>query len=173
MELLDRLTKIKMLVFDMDGVLTNGKLFVMPDGNWFRTSDIKDGFAIQLAVKSNMIVAVITGSHDIGMELRLKHLGVTEFHQQVKSKSDSLKYLINKYNLSEHEVLFMGDDIPDLEAFEVCGVSVCPADAAVELIENADYISVKTGGNGCVREIIEKVLKAQGKWQLKQSIQSI
>lgn len=173
MELLDRLTKIKMLVFDMDGVLTNGKVFVMPDGTWFRTSDIKDGYAIQFAIKCNLIVAVITGSCDAGMELRLKHLGVTEFHQQVKSKSSSLLNLIQKYNLSQNEVLFMGDDIPDLEAFEICGISACPADAVSELVQSADFIAIRTGGNGCVREIIEKVLKAQGKWYLKNSIQSI
>lgn len=173
MELLDRLTKIKMFVFDMDGVLTNGKVLVMPDGNWFRTSDIKDGYAIQFALKCNFIVAVITGSQDAGMELRLKHLGVTEFHQQVKSKSNSLLNLIQKYSLSQNEVLFMGDDIPDLEAFEICGVSACPADAVSELIQRADYIAIKTGGNGCVREIIEKVLKVQGKWHLNNTIQSI
>jgi 3-deoxy-D-manno-octulosonate 8-phosphate phosphatase (KDO 8-P phosphatase) len=173
MELLDRLTNIKMLVFDMDGVLTNGKVFVMPDGNCYRTSDIKDGYAIQFAIKCNLVVAVITGSHDAGMEVRFKHLGVTEFHQQVKSKSNSLLNLINKYNLSQNEVLFMGDDIPDIEAFEISGVSVCPSDAVSELIQRADYITTKTGGNGCVREIIEKVLKVQGKWHLKNTIQSI
>ena len=91
MQLLEQLTKIKMLVFDMDGVLTNGKVFVLPDGTWFRTSDIKDGYAIQLAVKSNLIVAIITGSHDTGMEVRLKHLGVNEFHQRVKSKFSIVK----------------------------------------------------------------------------------
>lgn len=173
MQLLEQLTKIKMLVFDMDGVLTNGKVFVLPDGTWFRTSDIKDGYAIQLAIKCDLIVAVITGSHDTGMEMRLKHLGVTEFHQQVKSKSDKLKTLLDKYRLSSSEVLFMGDDIPDLEAFEISGVSACPADAATELLQSADFIAVQTGGNGCVREVIEKVLKVQGKWETKKSIQSI
>ena len=157
MDLLQRLTRIKMFVFDMDGVLTNGKLYLMPDGSWVRTADIKDGYALQMAVKSNFIVAVISGSHDTNMALRLNHLGVTEFHQKVKSKSAKLLGLIEKYKITTSEVLFMGDDIPDLEAFEVCGVRACPADAVPELIQNADYIALQNGGNGCVREIIEKV----------------
>ena len=173
MNLLERLSRIRMLVFDMDGVLTDGKIMVMPDGQWVRTSDIKDGYAIQLAVKNKLIIAVITGSHDAGIASRLIKLGVSEFYPQVISKSAVLSSLMDKYSLVSEEVLFMGDDIPDLEAFEIAGIKACPSNAAAELLSKADFISTRVGGDGCVREILEKVLKIKGKWGTENKISSI
>jgi 3-deoxy-D-manno-octulosonate 8-phosphate phosphatase (KDO 8-P phosphatase) len=173
MNLLERLSRIKMLVFDMDGVLTNGKIMVLPDGQWVRTSDIKDGYAIQHAVKSKLIIAIITGSQDSGMASRLLKLGVSEFYQHVVSKSEVLSSLMDKYGLVSDEVLFMGDDMPDLEAFAIAGIKACPSNAASELLSKADFISTRVGGDGCVREIIEKVLKIKGKWGSEITISSI
>ncbi len=173
MNLLERLARIKMLVFDMDGVLTDGKIIVMPDGQWVRSTNIKDGYAIQLAVKSKLIIAVITGSHDVGIASRLLKLGVTEFYQQVKSKSEALSSLMHKYNMGSDDVLFMGDDMPDLEAFEIAGIKACPSNAAAELLAKADFISTKIGGDGCVREVLEKILKVNGKWGTENKISSI
>lgn len=162
-----------MLVFDMDGVLTDGRIIVLPDGHWVRSTNIKDGFAIQLAIKNNLIIAVITGSYDSGIAARLLKLGVKDFCQNVAVKSDVLLALMAKYNLLSEDVLFMGDDIPDLEAFEISGVKACPNDASEELLSRADFISTKAGGSGCVREIIEKVLRIKGKWSIEHKISSI
>jgi 3-deoxy-D-manno-octulosonate 8-phosphate phosphatase (KDO 8-P phosphatase) len=173
MNLLERLAQVKLLVFDMDGVLTDGKIIVMPDGQWVRQMDIKDGYAIQLAIRSGLEIAVITGSHDVGIEKRLLKLGVTRFFQKVSDKAPVLADLIASLGLSKQEVLYMGDDVPDLEAFELSGIRVCPSDAAPDLLEVADYISPFAGGSGCVRDMLEKVLRIKGLWYKSAGIQSI
>lgn len=173
MNLLERFARVKLLVFDMDGVLTNGKIIVMPDGQWVRQMDIKDGYAIQLAIRSGLEIAVITGSHDVGIEKRLLKLGVNRFYHQVMSKATVLGELIASLGLTQDEVLYMGDDVPDLEAFELAGIRVCPSDAAADLLEVADYISPFSGGSGCVRDLLEKVLRIKGLWYKREGIQSI
>ncbi|MEN9950808.1 MAG: hypothetical protein RLY85_1560 [Bacteroidota bacterium] len=173
MNLLERFARVKLLVFDMDGVLTNGKIIVMPDGQWVRQMDIKDGYAIQLAIRSGLEIAVITGSHDVGIEKRLLKLGVNRFYHQVKAKAIVLGELIASLGLTQDEVLYMGDDVPDLEAFELAGIRVCPSDAAADLLEVADYISPFSGGSGCVRDLLEKVLRIKGLWYKRDGIQSI
>jgi 3-deoxy-D-manno-octulosonate 8-phosphate phosphatase (KDO 8-P phosphatase) len=173
MNLLERLARVKLLVFDMDGVLTNGKILVMPDGQWVRQMDIKDGYAIQLAIRSGLEIAIITGSHDEGIEKRLLKLGVNRFYQKVAAKAIVLSELIASLGLTQEEVLYMGDDVPDLEAFELAGIRVCPNDAAADLLEVADYISPFAGGLGCVRDTLEKVLRIKGLWYHKTGIQSI
>ena len=173
MSILEKFSRVKLLAFDLDGVLTNGKLLVMPDGEWIREMDIKDGYALQHAVKSGLHIAVITGSSSRAVGQRLNKLGVVDYYEQVASKAEVLSSLMNRLDLQQHEVLFMGDDIPDLDAFSVAGLTTCPADAVQEVISNAAYISPYTGGNGCVRDVIEKVMKTKGTWLNSTNTQSI
>ena len=173
MHLLEKLEQVRLLVFDLDGVLTNGKILVMPNGEWIREMDIKDGYAIQHAVKSGLNVAVITGSLSKPVKERLLKLGVELFFENTPQKSLIINQLLSKFNINKASALFMGDDLPDLDAFEAVGIKTCPADAATELLQQADYISPKSGGNGSVRDIIEKVLRTQGKWAAPVNIQSI
>ena len=172
MNLLERLLNINLMVFDLDGVLTNGKILLNSDGEWLRQMDIKDGYAIQLAIKSGIEIAVVSGSNSVHVESRLKKLGVEVFVQGATHKSDQLLFLLQKLSLKKENLLYMGDDIPDLDAFSVAGVNACPADAAHEIKDAADIISLKNGGDGCVRELIEKVMRVQGKWNADNNIKS-
>lgn len=173
MSLLEKFSRVKLIAFDLDGVLTNGKLLIMPDGEWIREMDIKDGYALQHAVKAGLHIAVITGSSSQAVGQRLKKLGINHFFEHTTSKAEVLSSLIKTFALQHDEVLFMGDDIPDLDAFNVAGIKTCPADAVQEVIAKADYISPCTGGNGCARDVIEKVMKTKGLWLNNTSTQSI
>jgi len=173
MELLEKFNHIRLLAFDLDGVLTNGKLLLSPDGEWMREMDIKDGFALQHAIRSGFYVAVVSGSSSLPVRKRLEMLGITLFYENVHSKSKVLGKLMEEYGLEPGQVLFMGDDIPDLDAFKVTGLRCCPADAVHEVKERADYISHKVGGDGAARDVIEKVLRVQDKWLTTEGIQSI
>jgi 3-deoxy-D-manno-octulosonate 8-phosphate phosphatase (KDO 8-P phosphatase) len=173
MHLLEKLEQVKLLIFDLDGVLTNGKILVMPNGEWIREMDIKDGYALQFAVKAGLKVAVITGSSSFPVKERLAKLGIELFFENTPQKSLIIKRLLSDLNIDKSAALFMGDDLPDLDAFEAVGIKSCPADAAPELLQLADYISPKLGGNGCARDIIEKTLRTQGKWNASTNIQSI
>ena len=173
MHLLEKLEQVQLLVFDLDGVMTNGKILVMPNGEWIREMDIKDGYALQHAVKSGLKVAVITGSSSSPVKERLSKLGVELFFENTPQKSLVINKLLNELGIDKAFALFMGDDLPDLDAFQAVGIKTCPADAATELLQQADYISPKSGGHGCVRDIIEKVLRTQGKWSAPTYIQSI
>ena len=171
--LLVRFSKIKLMAFDLDGVLTNGKLLIQNDEQWLREMDIKDGLAIQLAVQQGFHVAVITGSFSDAVEQRLQYLGVNNFFQKIKKKSEKIEELMSLYCLQSDQVLFMGDDLPDLDAFSVSGLKTCPADAVSEIKEKADYISIRNGGDGAARDVIEKVMKTQGKWHTAKMTSSI
>lgn len=171
--LLVKFSKIKLLAFDLDGVLTNGKLLIQKDQHWLREMDIKDGLALQMAIQQNFQIAVITGSYSDACAERLKYLGVKHFIQKAKRKSEQINELMSTYQLHKEEVLFMGDDLPDLDAFSVSGLKTCPADAATEIKIQADYISPRNGGDGAVRDVIEKVMRTQDKWQIQGSTQSI
>ena len=173
MNLLERLLHIKLMVFDLDGVLTDGKVLLIGNGEWTRQMHIKDGYAIQHAIKSGFQIAVISGSHSDQVDMRLKKLGVTTFIQGANKKSTHLIQMLQQHGYSNENLLYMGDDIPDLDPFNIAGVKVCPADAAVELKTAADIITLKEGGNGCVREIIEKVMRIQDKWNEDNEISSI
>jgi len=172
MNLLERFLNINLMVFDLDGVLTNGKILLNSDGEWLRQMDIKDGYAIQLAIKSGIEIAVVSGSFSDQAAQRLKKLGVDIFIQGANNKSEHLLFLLQKLSLKNDNLLYMGDDIPDLDAFRIAGVKSCPADAANEVKDAADFISSKNGGDGCVREIIEKVMRVQGKWKTDNNIKS-
>lgn len=171
--LIDLFSKIRLVVMDMDGVLTDGKLLLLDDSNWVRKMDIKDGYSIQYAIKKGLKIAVVSGSFSEAMRLRMGKLGVDSFYENVKDKSDKIEYLAQFHGLLREEILYIGDDIPDLSAFKVVGLKACPADAVPEVKERADYISCFKGGDGCVRDILEKILKVQGLWNIDSDIASI
>lgn len=157
----------------MDGVLTDGSLLILPDGEWVRRMHIKDGFILQLAVRSGYRLILVTGSFSKPVVDRLQTLGITEIYQHVRDKAECLRSIQAKYGLNQEEIMFIGDDIPDLSAMEIAGLSCCPADAARDVLDKADYISTVKGGEGCVRDILEKLMRVQGKWDLQNDIRSL
>jgi len=164
--MLDIFKNINVFVFDIDGVLTDGSLLVMDGGLMIRRMQVKDGYALQLAVKRGYSIFVISGGNSPQVKERLSKLGVEDIYMPVENKLKKLKELINKYQLQKEEILYMGDDIPDLEVMQYCGLACCPADAVSEIKTVSRYISPLKGGEGCVRDVIEKVMKLQGKWIL-------
>ena len=156
----------------MDGVLTDGNIVVDNDNNWIRSMNIRDGYALQLAKKSGFEVLVISGSESSSVRDRLNRLGVTEVFMKVVDKEAFLKKYIDEKKLALTEFLFMGDDIPDYYCMKMAGIAACPADASAEIKEIASYISPFKGGVGCVRDVIEKVLKLNNKWPLKNDVPS-
>lgn len=162
--MLDQFNKIKGFVFDIDGVLTDGQIYVIEGQIPFRTMNIKDGYALQHAFKKGYPIIVISGGNSHAAKERLERLGIEEVFISVSNKVELLRGLadMNKWNLEEF--VYMGDDIPDLEAMKICGYRACPKDAVEEIKALATFISTKDGGKGCVRELIEKTLKAQSKW---------
>ncbi|MAZ55991.1 MAG: 3-deoxy-D-manno-octulosonate 8-phosphate phosphatase [Flavobacteriales bacterium] len=167
----NKLIKIKAIVLDVDGVLTNGGLIIYPDGKFLRQMNAKDGYAIKNALNKGYIIAVITGGREQNVKDRLTHLGVNEVFLNAHNKLPILKDFIKKYTLQKEEVLYMGDDIPDLEILKYVGVSCCPRDAVQEVKDVCNYISNKKGGEGCVRDVIEQTLKVTDKWDLNGKIQ--
>lgn len=158
------LSRIRAFVFDVDGVLSMNNISIGHDGQPQRTANIKDGYALQLAVKSGLKVAIITGGRSNAVRERYMGLGITDIIQGVSVKVDAYSEWLLREGLKEDEVLYMGDDIPDYEAMSRCGLPACPADAAPEIRDIARYISPMCGGMGCVRDVIEQVLRAQGLW---------
>jgi len=160
----EKFSTVTTFVFDVDGVLTDGKLLVMPDGEFLRSMNIKDGYAMQLAIKKGYKIAVISGGHSKGVPVRLEKLGITEVNMGVKDKIEVLNTFIQKHKIDIGKILCMGDDVPDIPMMKMCGISACPADAVHDVMVTAQYISDKNGGDGCVRDVIEQVMKAQGTW---------
>ncbi|HYV91057.1 MAG TPA: HAD hydrolase family protein [Chitinophagales bacterium] len=153
------------VVLDVDGVLTDGSLIITEKGEQLRTMNIRDGYALKQGVLNGLVIAIISGSISEGVTKRLNRLGVREILMKVKDKSKALKKLAGKRNLDLSKTIYIGDDVPDLDAMKLCGVPCCPADAIPEILSIAKYISPLGGGKGCVRDILEKVLKLQGKWE--------
>ena len=173
MNILQKFKPIKLIAMDVDGVLTDGKLWLMPSLDLVRNMDIKDGYALQLAVKKGYHVVVISGAVDTGaVENRLKGLGILDVNMAVKDKSALLNKKISEWGFTRDQVLFIGDDIHDYEVMKNVGLSCCPADAVAEIIQIADYISSYKGGCGCVRDVIEKVLKLNNDWDLDAEVVS-
>lgn len=158
------LKKIRAVMFDVDGVLSAETIGLHPGGEPMRTVNIKDGYAIQLAVKKGLVVAIITGGNTAAIRKRYEGLGVAEVHMGCSVKIHTYEELMARYGLREEEVLYMGDDIPDYEIMRRCGCPCCPSDAAPEIKDVSVYISHRNGGYGCGRDVIEQVLRAQGKW---------
>ena len=154
----------------MDGVLTDGGIFVAAPGEWMRRMDIKDGYALQVAVKSGFNVVVISGSDSEAITSRLKKLGIGDIYMNVKEKKALLIAIAEERGWRWEETLYMGDDIPDYPCMELPLLSCCPEDAAAEIKRISSYISPLKGGYGCVRDVIEKVLKLNNCWPLETTV---
>jgi len=162
--LLTKFKDITTFIFDVDGVLTDGSVYVNDAGEQTRSFNIKDGYALQLAVKCGYNVCAISGSRSKIAIHRLNSLGIKDIFLGSSVKTETFKVYINERGISPMNVMYMGDDIPDLEVMRQVGMPVCPADAAEEIKELCEYISPLGGGKGCARDVIEKALKIQGKW---------
>jgi 3-deoxy-D-manno-octulosonate 8-phosphate phosphatase (KDO 8-P phosphatase) len=158
-----KLNKVSCFVFDLDGVLTDGTLLVTKEEN-YRRMNMRDGYALKAAAEAGYKIFVISGGHTVSVSDRLKNLKVTAYHQAVDDKVKVLKEVMENHNLQAENILYMGDDIPDYRAMKMCGVQTCPADAVPEIKSISIYVSDKTGGNGCARDVIEQVMRLHGKW---------
>ena len=158
------LNKIKAFAFDVDGVLSPSTIPMHISGEPLRMVNIKEGYAIQLAIKMGFPIAIITGGNTEAVRKRFEGLGVKDIFLGASAKLPIYESWLKKYQLCDEEVLYMGDDIPDIEIMRRVGLAVAPRDAAVDIIEIAHYISTFDGGMGCAREVIEQVLRAQNKW---------
>ena len=173
MNVLALLKNIKLFVLDVDGVLTDGSLILLENGEMARTMNIKDGYALQLAVKKGYDILIISGGKSEEVKVRLEKLGVKNIFLSVKNKKELLAKYIIKNNYSIEQVLYMGDDIPDVLVMQTVGVACAPADAVPEIKAIAHYISPIPGGKGCVRDVIEKVLKLNADWNDTDNIASV
>lgn len=159
-----KLRDIKAFVFDFDGVMTDGAVWMYADKETVRAGNIKDGYAIQYAIKKGYIVTVISGATSLSIDNRMESLGAPKIYTGASNKLEVYRLFMKEHGLKREEVLYMGDDIPDYEVMKEAGVSCCPLDAATEIKEIADYISLYAGGQGCVRDVIEQTLRLHGKW---------
>ena len=157
---------ITTLIFDIDGVLTDGSVFVTNAGEMLRTMNIRDGFALKAAVESGYNVCVISGGSNEGVRVRLRNLGITNIHLGCHDKVETFKEYIELFGILPEQVMYMGDDIPDFHVMKLVGLPTCPQDASPEIKAISKYISHKNGGKGAVREVIEQVMKVQGKWTM-------
>ena len=160
----EKLAAVRAFVFDFDGVMTDGSVWTLGNSETVRCGNIKDGFALQYAVKKGYIVAVISGATSLSIDHRMASLGVTQCYTGCGDKEKTFNEFLSKNNLSENQILYMGDDLPDYPLLKRAGISTCPADAAVEIKEICDYISLHPGGRGCVRDVIEQTLRLHGQW---------
>lgn len=158
------LKNITTFVFDVDGVLTDGNIQVSTSGELLRTMNTKDGFALKTAVDQGYHVCIISGGRNEGVRIRLQNLGITDIFLGADDKTQLLKDYAEKNNLNLENMVFVGDDLPDYHVMKMVGMPVCPQDAVQEIKAISKYVSHKKGGSGCVRDIIEQVLKVQGKW---------
>lgn len=168
----DLFKPIKVFIFDIDGVLTDGTVYVLEDGVQARRMSIKDGFALQMAAKNGYKVLIISGGHSPQVMGRLEKLGITEVHMSILDKKEFVLRYIQKNQLSPEQILYMGDDLPDLPVMSVVGLPCCPADAVNEVKEAARYISPLNGGFACARDVIEKVLRLNDDWHYRVDITS-
>ena len=160
----EEIAKIEAFVFDVDGVFTDGRITLTPEGEFIRSYNSKDGYAVAYALKKGYKVCIISGGRGKALEMRFKMLGANKIITGCMDKIVELQQFMEEYGLKNHQVAFMGDDLPDLEAMAHCGIAVCPSDAAAEIVEISHYVSPFRGGEGCVRDIIEQVLRARGDW---------
>lgn len=158
------LQDITTFIFDVDGVLTDGKVIVTSEGELLRTMNIKDGYAIKVAVDQGYNVCIISGGTNEGVRLRLRGLGVTDIYMGAHHKIDPFDEYLDLFNLDPGNVLYMGDDIPDIPPLKIAGLPCCPQNAVPEVKSVSKYVSHKKGGDGCVRDVIEQVLKIRGHW---------
>ena len=162
----ERLNHIKTFLFDVDGVLTNGSVLIMENGEVIRNMNSKDAYALQLAVKKGYRLAIITGGNSQAVKNALQGLGIEDVFLAQNDKLQCYKDYINEHNLKEEEIVFMGDDLPDYEVMKRVGIAACPNNAAHEIKQISIYISNRNGGEACARDIIEQVMRCQGTWEI-------
>jgi 3-deoxy-D-manno-octulosonate 8-phosphate phosphatase (KDO 8-P phosphatase) len=158
------LNHITTFILDVDGVLTDGTVHVAPNGEMLREMHIRDGFAMKAAIESGYHVCIISGGSNEGVRIRLRNLGITDIHLGSPNKVETFNEYIELYNIKPENVAYMGDDIPDYHVMKLVGLPSCPQDASPEIKAISNYISHKNGGKGAVRDLIEQVMKVQGKW---------
>jgi 3-deoxy-D-manno-octulosonate 8-phosphate phosphatase (KDO 8-P phosphatase) len=157
---------ITTFIFDVDGVLTDSSVHITPTGEMLRIMNIRDGFAMKAAIESGYHVCIISGGSNEGVRIRLRNLGITDIYLGTPDKVETFKEYCNIYQINPEHVLYMGDDIPDYHVMQLVELPTCPQDASPEIKAISKYISHKNGGKGAVREVIEQVMKVQGKWHL-------
>lgn len=155
---------ITTFIFDVDGVLTDGSVFVNNEGEMLRTMNIRDGYAMKAAVESGYNVCIISGGSNEGVRVRLRNLGIKNIHLGTPDKVETFDEYIDLHQIKQENILYMGDDIPDYQVMKLVGLPSCPQDACPEIKGISKYISHKNGGKGAVRDVIEQVMKVQGKW---------
>ena len=158
------LKNIKAFVFDVDGVFTDGSIYLIPGGHMSRVMNVLDGYAVVKAIKNNYKIGVITGGNDEMVKHRVHYLGIQDYYPKSHDKKMDLEDFKAKYHLKDEEILVMGDDIPDIVMMQNVGITTCPQNAVPEVKEVVDYISPIEGGKGAVRDVIEQVMKVQGTW---------
>jgi 3-deoxy-D-manno-octulosonate 8-phosphate phosphatase (KDO 8-P phosphatase) len=168
---LDNLVNVKGFIFDLDGVITSSQMPVLQDGRYLRQINVKDMFALMHAKNLRYNIAVVSGSDDEGIFTRLQALGIEDLYFGVENRMGIMESFMLRRGIPIDEIIYMGDDIPDLPAMDYAQIAVCPADACQEIKEAADYITLANGGQGAVREIIEMVLKTKGNWDFKKKIE--
>ena len=159
------LPKINTFIFDVDGVLTNGMLTIMPDGELVRHMNVKDGYAMKTALNKGYRICIISGGTNKAVKSRLAALGIQDIYLGAHDKIKQYNELVDKYDLKPENVIYMGDDIPDYPVMEKVSLPCCPNDAVPEIQNISKYISNKKGGEGCVRDVIEQVLRVQNNWE--------
>lgn len=162
----EKLNKITTFIFDIDGVFTDNKVLVMENGEVIRNVHSKDGYAVQLAIKKNYRLVILSGGNNVAVKNLLSKAGVQYLFINQHDKLQCYKDFIYENNLIDEEVMYMGDDLPDYEVMSRVGVPACPNDSATEIKSISIYISPKNGGQGCVRDIIEQVMRVQGTWAI-------
>lgn len=168
----EKLKNIKAFVFDVDGVFTDGSVYLLPGGNMCRVMNVLDGYAVVKALKNNFKIGVITGGNDEMVKHRIHYLGIQDYYPKSHVKLEDMEAFMSKHNLKPEDILCMGDDLPDIPILKNVGISTCPMNAVPEIKSFVDYISPIEGGKGAVRDVIEQVLKSQGAW-LEDNTQSI
>lgn len=164
MNQLEKFREVHTFIFDVDGVLTDNQILITEEGHLLRKMNVRDGYAIKKAVREGYRVCIITGGNSEGVRKRLEGLGVTDIYAGKSEKMETFEAYVLQHDLDLHGILYMGDDFPDKPVMRRVGLPTCPNDAIPEILEFVDYISPFKGGDGCVRDVIEKVLKLQGKW---------
>lgn len=160
----EHLNDITTFVFDVDGVLTDGTIQISTQGKLLRTMNMKDGYALKAAHQAGYTVCIISGGKNEGVRSRLRGLGLTDIYLGIQDKVEQMDEFFDIYSIKPEQVLYMGDDIPDYYAMQQIGLPCCPQDAVAEIKNISKYVSHKKGGKGCVRDVIEQVMKVQGKW---------
>jgi 3-deoxy-D-manno-octulosonate 8-phosphate phosphatase (KDO 8-P phosphatase) len=158
------LKHITTFIFDVDGVLTDGTVTILTDGELLRKMTVKDGYALKTAIVNGFNICIISGGTNEGVSIRLQGLGIKDIYLGAHNKIDQLNDYLSKSNIQAKNVLYMGDDIPDYPVMKIVGLPCCPQDAVPEIKSISKYVSHKKGGEGAARDVIEQVLKVQGKW---------